>query len=156
MSKNFEIINLYDACTIMLKMKGNKYEFNREIAKIKREIECNYNDITEEIELIKKEFTEITLEYCTKDKDGKPIFVEMKDNEGKVIGKMYDGLLYGEKPEYDKRIKELGESKKMLLRKDSGVDLEYLDIKIRKSDLPLKNDSFDGELQAQIQMYIED
>lgn len=156
MSKNFEVVNLYDACVILLKMKGNRYEFNREIAKIKRAVEGDYSTIIEELDLIKKESTELTLEYCEKDKNGKPLFQEVKNENGEVIGKMYDGLLYGQCPEYDKRVKSLNESKKEFLKSESNLEISNIEARIKKSDLPLKNEDFDGELQDQIQPFIDD
>ena len=156
MSKNYEVVNIFDACSILLKMKGNRYEFNKEIAKIKRTVESNYNELIEELELIRKEANELTLEYCKKDQNGKPVIEEVKDDTGKVIAKKYDGLMFGENPEYDERMKELNDKKRDFLKEESNIDLEAISITIKKNDLPLKSEDFDGELQAQIQQYIED
>ena len=157
MSKNYEVINLNDTCGVLLKLKKNKDEFNRDIAKILKFVSGPSEEINTELGFMASEINELNMEYCEKDSDGKPIIERVKtgeDSEGTIISRFYKGLLPGECKEYDDRLKEISLKRTTLLKSESSVNLADIDVKIWKKDLPLNNDAFEGVLQAIIQDFI--
>ena len=155
-----EILSLAGSIVAMLKLKGNGYELNRDLNKIRKILNTITEEIEEEVKLINDEISELRAEFCKKDEEGTPILslapTGETDKDGSpVMTEVYQGLARGVNPEYDSRIKKLRDTLNDLMKKEYEVNI---DIKIPRKfcEKIFKNENFDGLHQGELEPYILD
>ena len=135
--KVFEATRLLKEVVELQATKKMDYDFYMWLISIKKKVEPTVKDFEEKREVIQECITDLSVEYCLKDKDGKPVVTKTP------TGDIYDGLNRGVNLEYDKKIKELVEKGKSLFKEDITID--FTDIKkIKRSVIEKK--SKDGEM----------
>lgn len=104
------------------------YAVRKTMNKIRKYVEES-DDI---INALKKEEQRIVIEYCEKDKDGKP----------KLINNGYCGLVAGLNSEYDTKIEELSNKINECIKEEIEVEIHC----IKKESLPKKDKASDLDL----------
>ncbi len=117
--------------------KKMDYDFYMWLISIKKKVEPAVKDFDEKRNVIQECITDLSVEYCLKDKDGKPIVTRTPN------GDIYDGLNRGINLDYDKKIKDLIEKGKALFNEDLSIDFSGIK-KIKRSVIEKKNK--DGEM----------
>jgi len=141
--KSKEVSILFRKIQQLQSLKKTKYEFRFMLIEIKKIIKDHIEDYDEKMTALREEAQDLIQEYCTKDEEDKAIIIEGQ----------YQGIMTGQEPEYDKRIKELNDKTKELMNTEIEFP-QFEDIKPIKQSLLPKD--MDGLQQEALQMFIED
>lgn len=132
----YDVFRMFKAITELQAIKKASWEFYFWLLEIKKKLSCIVKDEQEKQRILQDEIQELAIQYCTKDKDGKPIVVKEE------TGEVYTGLSKGLNPEYDKRVKEIVDANRDLLNTVFIVSFEGIK-KLGRGILEKKNK--DGE-----------
>jgi hypothetical protein len=136
--KNSETLDLYRGIIAMQQMK-TQYEFRFGLIEIKKKIKDRAEELIEKEKVLREEVAELEVLHRTKNEDGTPkITAENR----------YLGLMRGQCPAYDARVKQINEEYKALMQEAHEIDI---DVKIPKGSLPK---DLEGIFQEQIQEWI--
>lgn len=137
-----EVSNLFNKIYQLQALKKTKYEFRFTLIEIKKKIKVHVEEYDEKMKVLREESQELIQEYCTKDEEDKAL----------IVNGQYQGVMKGQEPEYDKRIKEINDQTKEMM--DSEIEIDFEEIKPIKQTLLPKD--MDGLQQEAIQRFIED
>ena len=125
-----EIFRLFKAITELQSLKKCTWDFYFWLLEIKKRLSSIVHDAQEKQKVLQEEIQDLSIQYCIKDKDGKPI-IEKVTGIDKVTGKeetseVYTGLSKGLNPEYDRRTKELTDVFKDMLKTKFDISFENI------------------------------
>ena len=140
----------------MQAIKPAKYEFRSFVNKLVKANKPSADEAGEELQIMDEVFSEVRVEHCKKDKDGKPEVEPIIDPKtGQKLGTQYMGLTKGECPEFDVALKEHADRRKGFLKETVTLDIPA-DLTIDKKFLPKDdNKDYDGSLQYFIEDFIK-
>ena len=126
-----EIANAVGGIRSLLQCKDNNQQLNTALIRCKRFLKDEQELYEERMKQFQKDSQDNTIRYCKKDTQGKAITtsIDKKDSDGKTIDRMtlYNGLARGECPEYDEKMKELGNELRAFQKE--VVEVEYYIVK---------------------------
>ena len=145
------LVNQYRALEVMQKLEKTKYEFRSFVNRFKKHLYKMAEEIFDDLDAWQEYAKEMAIDYCAKDENGKPIYIDVIDSKGEKTGaKTAETPLLGMNEEWDSALKEHVGKKKALLLED--VEVDKFDDTLNKKFLP---DNFPGDLQEYIQDYID-
>lgn len=113
-----EVVRLYNEICALQGIKKTLWEFNHMMIDVKKIIKSIVDDYSEKLTSMQEEITDLRVEHCQKDGDGKAVVARryQRDDDGKltVTEEQYVGLVRGEQPAFDERFKELNDAVKEL------------------------------------------
>lgn len=135
-----DAFELYNGIETVLKSDIEyDFKFNYALIKTKKELKPEVEEIVDMLNIISKKQKAINIEFCSKDKDGKPVI-----NDGS-----YTGLEAGMCQEFDTASEVLAEERKTYVREE----IEIKEYKIPADSVPKK---LKGKFQETIIDLIEE
>ena len=151
--KTRDLVRLSNLVSFLKRWQKPDWQFSIFLCNILAKIGKYTDEIAEKQKILIERESELMIEFCEKDVNGRPIVQEVYNDDGQLTNKIYKGLMKGENPEYDEEIKKLRDEDKRIL--DEEVDIDLSDIRIKKEKLPYRNEKWTTEMFQVLEPYIE-
>jgi len=133
----YKIFRTFKVVTELQAIKKCSWEFYFWLMEIKKKINDIVKEGQDKQKIFQDEIQDLSILWCTKDAEGKPVIVKGETGED-----IYAGLSKGLNPEYDKRVKEIMDANRDLLNTEHEISFEGIK-KLERGILEKK--SKDGE-----------